>query len=105
MFRYSMRQQSGCRTDAAAESVVSVSFAAEAWLSAERVRGPISSLRTHGRALRARRDYDGAICAFEEARLRDPALDIAADLAAVGAAEPSSGRSRPPRAAPTTPTR
>jgi uncharacterized caspase-like protein len=53
-------------------------------------------LRTHGRALQARRDYDGAICAFEEAKLRDPTLDVAADLAAVRAAEPPSSRSRRP---------
>jgi tetratricopeptide (TPR) repeat protein len=53
-------------------------------------------LRTHGRALQARRDYDGAICAFEEAKLRDPTLDVAADLAAVRAAESPSSRSRRP---------
>jgi tetratricopeptide (TPR) repeat protein len=53
-------------------------------------------LRAHGRALLTKRDYDGAICALEEAKLRDPKLDVAADLAAVRTAEHPRDRSKPP---------
>jgi hypothetical protein len=53
-------------------------------------------LRAYGRVLLAKRDYDGAICAFEEAKLRDPKLDVAADLATVRAAEQPRDRSKPP---------
>lgn len=53
-------------------------------------------LRAYGRALLAKHDYDGASCALEEAKVRDPKLDVAADLAAVHAAEHPRDRSKSP---------
>lgn len=53
-------------------------------------------LRAYGRALLAKHDYDGASCALEEAKVREPKLDVAADLAAVHAAEHPRDRSKFP---------
>jgi hypothetical protein len=44
-------------------------------------------LRAYGHALLAKHDYAGAICAFEEAKIRDPGIDVVTALASARAAE------------------